>query len=45
MKRVHYFAVMVTGMQFKSKNYESQMEYLRMAFIKEKKIVLLHFYD
>ena len=37
MVRVHYFAVMVTGIQFFNSFYESQVEYLRKAFTKEKK--------
>ena len=51
MIRVHYSAVMVAGMQSFKKNYESQVEYLRKAFTKEKNLndffiaVLLHFYD
>ena len=52
MVRVYYFAVMVTGMQFfKIIFYESQVEYRRKVFTKEKKIndffsaALLHFYD
>ena len=51
--RVHYFAVMVTGMQFlQFFFYESQVEYLIKALIKERKnvndffiAVLLYLYD